>query len=101
MDVLSIILRTVLDTIQASGAPPDQVQHMLSEAERRLRSSLGGTCHHISRAPPPASTKARIAELSATGLRAQQISQRLGVSDRYVRRVVSMLRIDPVDDGRN
>lgn len=101
MDVLSIILRTVLDTIQASGAPPDQVQQMLSEAERRLRSSLGGAFHHISRAPPAASTKARIAELAATGLRAQQISQRLGVSDRYVRRVVSLLRIDPADDGRN
>lgn len=99
MDVLSIILRTVLDTIHTSGAPPDALQQHLAEAERRLRSSLGGAVHHISRAPQ-VSTKARIAELAASGLRTPQISERLGVSDRYVRRVLSLVRVD-TGDGRN
>lgn len=89
MDILTIILRTVRQTVESTGVPPDAVQTALDDAERRLRSTLGGSAHHISRIP---STKARIVELSQQGLTAQQISQRLGVTDRYVRRVVTLIR---------
>lgn len=90
MDVLTLILRTVRTTIEGTGAPPDALQDALEAAERRLRGSLGGSQHHISRLP---STKARVAELAEQGLTPQQISERLGISDRHVRRVISMLRI--------
>lgn len=89
MDVLAIILRTVRTTIETAGAPPDGLQTLLDQAERSLRSSIGGQHHHISRLP---STKSRILTLAEEGLTPQQISQRLGVSDRYVRKVASMLR---------
>lgn len=89
MDVLAIILRTVRTTIETTGTPPDGLQDMLDQAERTLRSTIGGAQHHISRLP---STKARIIHLSGEGLTPQQISQRLGVSDRYVRKVTSLLR---------
>lgn len=89
MDVLTLILRTVRATIEGTGAPPDALQDALDDAERRLRGSLGGGQHHISRIP---STKARIVELADQGLTPQQISERLGVTDRYVRKVVSLLR---------
>jgi len=91
MDVLTIILRTVREAIQATGAPPDPLQTALEEAERRLRSSVGGAMHHISRAPH-VPTKARVAQLSESGLAAPQISERLGISDRHVRRVLQSLR---------
>lgn len=93
MDALSIILQTVRSTIESTGAPPDALQEAIAQAERRLRSSLGGGMHHISRAPQ-VTTKARIIELAEAdqALSSSQISQRLGVSDRHVRRVLSMLR---------
>lgn len=91
MDILTIILRTVRETIQASGAPPDALQSALEDAERSLRSSLGGNMHHISRAPH-VSTKARVVQLADSGLAATQISERLGISDRHVRRVLQSLR---------
>lgn len=91
MDVLVIILRTVREAIQATGAPPDPLQAALEAAERSLRSSLGGALHHISRAPHT-STKARIEQLDAAGLAPAQIADRLGISDRYVRKVRQQLR---------
>mgnify|MGYP000437960074 CR=1 FL=1 len=93
MDVLTIILRTIRQQIEATGVPPDSLQDALSEAERLTRSSLGGAMHHISRvAQVP--VKARIIDLSAAGLSATQVSERLGVSDRYVRRVLQHLRVE-------
>jgi DNA-binding NarL/FixJ family response regulator len=92
MDALAIILRIVRETIEASGVPPDPVQTALVEAERRARGSLGGHFHHISRVPD-LPTKARIVELAEQGLPNALISERLNVSDRYVRRVVSQLRL--------
>lgn len=89
MDVLTLILRTVRTSIEGTGVPPDALQDAIADAERRLRGSIGGAQHHISRLP---STKARICELAAQGLTPQQISARLGVTDRHVRRIVSMLR---------
>jgi hypothetical protein len=91
MDVLTLILRTVRNAIEQTGAPPDALQDALAEAERTLRSSLGGGAHVISRVQQ-VSTKARIATLAESGLAATQISERLGVSDRYVYRVLSQLR---------
>lgn len=91
MDALAIILRQVRAAIEASGVPPAPLQGALQEAERLCRSSLGGAFHHISRVPGP-STKARIIELAEQRLDNATIAQRLGVSDRYVRRIVSQLR---------
>lgn len=92
MDALALILRQVRLAIEATGAAPDPLQDALDAAERNCRASLGGSFHHISRAPS-ASTKARIIELAAQQLDNATIAQRLGVSDRYVRRIVSQLRI--------
>lgn len=93
MDALSIILRVVRETIEGSGAPPDALQDSIEAAERRLRSSLGGALHHISRAPA-SSAKARIVELveQDPALTPAQIRERLGVSDRYVRKIFEQLR---------
>lgn len=91
MDVLVIILRTVREAIQATGAQPDPVQAALEDAERSLRKSLGGAQHHISRAPY-ISAKARVQQLDEQGLATAQIAERLGVSDRYVRKVRQLLR---------
>ncbi len=91
MDVLSIILRTVRETIEATGAPPDQLQDALASAEQRLRRSVGGSVHHISRATP-APAKRRIAELAEQGLPPSVIRERLGVSETYVYRVLRTLR---------
>lgn len=96
MDALAIILCQVRKAIEASGVPPDPLQDALIEAERVCRGALGGGMHHISRAPS-ASTKARIIELAAQGLPNGTISERLGVTDRYVRRIVSQVRFP----GRN
>jgi len=90
MDALAIILRTVREVIEASGAPPDALQDHLSEAERRLRGRLGGNMHHISRMPH-VPTKARILELSAD-LKPREVAERLGVTSRYVRIVLQQLR---------
>ena len=91
MDALTLILRMVRQQIEATGVPPDSLQDALSEAERLSRSSLGGAAHHISRAPSMAA-KARIIDLAAQGLSAAQVSERLGISDRYVRKVWQHLR---------
>jgi DNA invertase Pin-like site-specific DNA recombinase len=93
MDVLTLILRTVRQQIEATGVPPDQLQDALSEAERLSRSSLGGAMHHISRAPNVAA-KARIIDLAAQGLSTSEVSERLGVSPQWVRRVYRQLRGD-------
>lgn len=92
MDALTIILRHVRETIEATGVPPDALQQALAEAEARTRRSLGGQAHHISRLPQ-VPTKARIVELASEQLTPQQISQRLGVTDRYVRKVIEQLRL--------
>jgi DNA-binding NarL/FixJ family response regulator len=92
MDVLTLILRTVRQQIEATGVPPDALQDALSEAERLSRSSLGGAMHHISRMPNLAA-KARIIDLAAQGLTTSQVSERLGVSDRYVRKVWRQMRL--------
>lgn len=104
MDVLTLIIRSLVETIRATRVPPDVIQDLLAgrvervrdfyaatvEAEeQRYRRSLGGAAHHFSRLP---STKARIVELADQGLTPQQISERLGVTDRYVRKVVNLLR---------
>ena len=91
MDALSIIIATVRQVIEASGAPPDALQDHLAEVERRARGSLGGGTHYISRVPN-VSTKTRIIELADQTLTAAQIAERLEVSDRYVRRVLAQLR---------
>jgi hypothetical protein len=91
MDALTLILRTVRQQIEATGVPPDSLQAALSEAERLSRSSLGGAMHHISRAPSVAA-KARIIDLAQQGLTATQVSERLGVTPQWVRRVYRQLR---------
>jgi hypothetical protein len=91
MDALAIFLRLVREAIEDSGAPPDAFHAALAEAEQRARASLGGSFHHISRVPP-ITTKARVIELAQEGLPNAVISERLGISDRYVRRIVSQLR---------
>lgn len=96
MDALSLILRTIRETIESTGAPPDALQSSLEESERLLRSRMGGSMHHISRLPQ-ISTKRRVIELADQGLSSAQISQRLGITDRHARRVVRMLRVD-IDD---
>lgn len=91
MDVLAIILSAVRRNIEATGVPPDALQDALAQAERQMRSSLGGAVHHISRTPQlPA--KARIIDLAAAGLDATQIGERLQVHPQYVRRVLRMIR---------
>jgi hypothetical protein len=90
MDVLTLILRTVRQTIEASGAPPDALQDWLADAECSVRRSFGGATHHISRLPH-VPNKARIIDLAAEGLKTQQISERVGVTPQYVRRVLSQL----------
>lgn len=91
MDVLSIILRTVRESIEATGAPPDQLQDALASAEQQLRRSVGGSVHHISRvAPAPA--KQRILELAEQGIPPTVIGQRLGVSKGYLYRVLRTVR---------
>lgn len=90
MDVLTLILRTVRQTIEASGAPPDALQDWLADAECSVRRSFGGSSHHISRLPH-VPTKARIIDLADEGLTTQQISERLAVSPQYVRRILSQI----------
>ena len=90
MDVLTLILRTVRQQIEATGVPPDQLQDALSEAERLSRSRWGGAMHHISRMPY---AKARIIDLASQGLTTSEVSERLGVSDRYVRKVWRQIRL--------
>lgn len=92
MDALALILRQVRLAIEATGVPPDPLQQALDDAERACRSSLGGSFHHISRAPS-VSTKARVAQLANQGLANAEISERTGVSKRHVRRIISQLRI--------
>ncbi|KQY83663.1 helix-turn-helix domain-containing protein [Pelomonas sp. Root1444] len=92
MDALAIFLKLVREAIEASGAPADTLHDALANAEQRARSTLGGSMHHISRVPA-ISTKARVIELAQQNLPNAVISERLGISDRYVRRIVSQLRI--------
>lgn len=92
-DALTIILTTLRNSIQATGVPPDALQDALHDAERRLRASLGGGHHHISRVP---STKARIAELAEQQrLTSGQIAERLGITQQYVCRVTRLLNVRP------
>lgn len=92
MDALSIFLKLVREAFEQAGASPDAVQAALAEAETRARASLGGTQHHISRWPA-VSTKARVIELAEQGLPNTVISERLGITKRHVRRIISQLRI--------
>jgi hypothetical protein len=86
MDILTIILRHVREAIEQTGAPPDALQDALAEAEHRLRRSIGGTHHHISRVQQlPA--KVRVLELLEQGLTPQQIEERIGVTAAYVRMI--------------
>jgi DNA-binding NarL/FixJ family response regulator len=91
VDVLALILRVVREHIEATGVQPDALQNALYDAEHSLRRSVGGAVHHISRVQY-VPTKARILELSESGLTNRQIAERLGVSDRWVRKVVYELR---------
>ena len=91
MDALAIILRIVREQIESTGVPPDALQDALAEAEHRARRSLGGSVHHISRVQA-VPIKARIVELAACGLSAQQIAARLEITDRYARMVLAQLR---------
>jgi predicted transcriptional regulator len=95
MDALAIILRTVRQVIESSGAPPDALQDCLVEAERQAREGLGGAVHYIRRLPDVTSqdsVKARIFDLSEADLTPGQIAERLGITPQYVRRVVALLR---------
>ncbi len=92
MDALTVFLKLVRDAFEQAGAPPEAVQAALAEAEARARATLGGASHHISRWSA-VSTKARVIELVGQGVPNAVISERLGISDRYVRRIVSQLRI--------
>lgn len=96
MDALTIFLKLAREAFEQAGAPPEAVHAALAEAEARARAALGGGHHHISRWPA-VSTKARIVELAGQGVPNAVISERLGVSGRYVRRIVSQLRIVAAD----
>ena len=101
MDALAIFLKLVAEAIEASGAPPGSMRDALASAEQKARSSLGGHMHHISRVAS-VSTKARVIELAVEGLPNAVISERLGISDRYVRRIVSQLRfLSPTEGTKN
>lgn len=91
MDALTLILRAVRSAIEGIGAPPDALQDALAEAEARLRCSLGGAEHHISRVQC-VPKKARILELGAKGLAPGQIAERVAVSRQYVHAVLSVAR---------
>lgn len=91
MDALVVILRIVREHIEAIGVPPDALQNALAEAEYTLRRNLGGAVHHISRVQQ-VPTKARIVELADEGLSHRKIAERLGVTDRWVRKVLSEFR---------
>lgn len=91
MDALAIILRIVRETIESTGAPPDPLQDALASAEDRIRRSLGGHAHHISRVPDlPA--KVRVMQLLEAGLPPGAIVERVGVSKQYVYRIRSDMR---------
>lgn len=98
MDALAIFLKLVREAMEQTGAPPDAVQEALTVAEARARSSLGGGHHHISRWPA-VSTKARVVELVGQGLPNALISERLGITPRHVRRIISQLRIVRPDEA--
>jgi hypothetical protein len=86
MDILSLILRHVREAIEATGVPPDALQDALAETEHKLRRSVGGAVHHISRVQQlPA--KVRVIELLEQGLTPKEIEERLGVTAAYVRMV--------------
>ncbi len=91
MDALSVVLRVVRESIEASGAPPDALQDVLREVEHKLCSRLGGGMHYFSRVQQ-VPTKVRIIELAEQGLTSTEISERLGISYRWARKVVSLLR---------
>lgn len=91
MDALTIVLKLVREAAEAKGLPPAGVHEALAAAEARARAALGGGMHHFSRAPAT-NTKARVIALAEQGLPNAVISERLGISDRYVRRIVSQLR---------
>lgn len=91
MDILTVILRHVREAIEQTGSPPDSLQDALAEVEHKLRRSVGGAVHHISRVQQvPA--KVRVLELHGQGLTPQQISERIGVTDRYARMVISAVK---------
>lgn len=88
MDILTLILRQVREAIEQTGVPPDALQDALAEAEHKLRRSIGGAEHHVSRVQQiPA--KVRVLELHGQGLTPQQIAERTGVTDRYARMVIA------------
>ena len=89
MDIVEGFLRVVREQIQSLGVPPDALQEALLNIEYTLHRSWGGGTHYVPRLP---STKARIFDLDASGLTAKQISERLGVTDRYVRKVLELRR---------
>lgn len=91
MDVLAFILLIVREHIEATGVPPDALQDALADVEHRVRRSFGGAVHHISRIQY-VPTKARIFELADDGLTTRQIADRLGVTDRWVRKVRAEMR---------
>lgn len=97
-DVLSIILRAVRESIERTGVPPDALQDALAGTEERLRRSIGGTSHHISRMPDMGH-KGRIIALAEAGATPAQIRERLGVSESYVYRVIRTLRRLGAADG--
>lgn len=89
MGIVELILHITRKRIEALGVPPDALQDALAEIEESVRRSCAGGPHYISRLP---STKARILDHAELGLTPQQIAQRLGVTDRYVRRVLEAVR---------
>lgn len=98
MDALTIFLKLAREAFEQAGAPPEAVHAALAEAEARARAALGGGHHHISRWPA-VSTKARVVELVGQGLPNALISERLGITPRHVRRIISQLRIVRPDEA--
>ncbi|MDP4300357.1 helix-turn-helix domain-containing protein [Leptothrix discophora] len=91
MDALTIILRTLQRELERRASPIDGLDEAIAQTDRAVRGAMGGALHLISRIPEP--TKAeRIAQLAATHT-TRQIAERVGVSDRHVRRVISRLRL--------
>lgn len=94
MDMLTIVLRMVRESIEATGVPPDALQSALADVDRRARRGFGGESHHISRCPEiPAKTRIVDLLVADPALTPRDVAERLGVTPAYVRIVQQQMRI--------